>query len=469
MLILVLESSTTSAKAMLYDTETRQYETRVRPYPQMYKDITLHDAEQVFLTTVLLGKEMAEGRTISMIALGGTWHSVMLCDTQIEPVTPVYLWSYTGAAGLCSSLRQNPEQVNQYYQQTGCMVNAIYPMYKLLMLKEQYQLSDYMIMGQGTYSTYRLTGERVITECMASGTGLMNIHTGQWDGTLLKQLEIKEEQLCSLVPYNETFPLSREGARLLGIQEGIPVIPANSDGGLNQVGVGALQEGVMTFSVGTSGAMRLSAGKAVIPQKPSTWCYRSPKSWLVGAATSGCCNCIDWFRSSVGNEKTYEELESSPGTLKDTPVFLPFLFGERCPGWDDEKRGGFLGIEPYHDIKDMYRGIQEGVLFNLYQCYKVMLEVSGKPERIKLSGGILQSEVWRQMCVDIFQREMEIDEMPHGSLLGGAVLAMELLGVIPDASKYVEGKARIIKPNLDNAVIYEKKFRCYLKYYNANT
>ena len=53
-----------------------------------------------------------------------------------------------------------------------------------------------------------------------------------------------------LVDYNQTFPLNEEAAAALGVKPGIPVVPTNSDGGLNQVGSGAMEEGVMTFSVG---------------------------------------------------------------------------------------------------------------------------------------------------------------------------------------------------------------------------
>lgn len=78
------------------------------------------------------------------------------------------------------------------------------------------------------------------------------------------------------------------------------MIPTNSDGGLNQVGAGAVADGVMTFSVGTSGAIRLTTSKPVLSKEPSTWCYMSPKNWLSGAATNGCCNCLDWFKEQVG-------------------------------------------------------------------------------------------------------------------------------------------------------------------------
>ena len=53
----------------------------------------------------------------------------------------------------------------------------------------------------------------------------------------------------------------KEGAALLGQKEGIPVVPAYPDGALNQIGSGALEQGIMSFSVGTSTAIRITAQK----------------------------------------------------------------------------------------------------------------------------------------------------------------------------------------------------------------
>ena len=48
--ILVLEASTTSAKAMLYHTEDRNFEVKVRAYTGNYEDVTIHNAENVIWT-----------------------------------------------------------------------------------------------------------------------------------------------------------------------------------------------------------------------------------------------------------------------------------------------------------------------------------------------------------------------------------------------------------------------------------
>lgn len=469
MLILVLEASTTSAKAMLYNPETHESKVRVKTYGKMYDDVTIHKAEQVFQEMAALGKELAQWQKVDIISLSGTWHSVTLCDKNMTPKTPVFLWSNTAAADICREFRKDQGFVDYFYHRTGCMVNAIYPAFKLIMLKNGgFDLKDYYVMGQGSYNTYRLTGHRVITGCLASGTGLLNIHEKKFEPSILSEIGIGEDQLSELVPYDKTFPLSEEGAKLLGLQAGIPVIPCNSDGGLNQVGVGALEEGVMTFSVGTSGAMRLTTQQSLIPDKPSTWCYLSPKAWLSGAATSGCCNCIDWYRNNLlGARDSYADLDGATNAGAETPVFLPFLFGERCPGWDDERHGGFSGITPQMGRFELYRAVQEGVLFNLYQCYLHLTGLNGRPKKIKLSGGILHSPTWTQMCADIFQEEMDVDKETQGSLIGGAVLAMELLGVIRDARDYRIDVADTIKPDFQNGQIYERKYQRYLDAYNS--
>lgn len=467
--ILVLEASTTSAKAMLYNTEDGTFDVKVKAYTGNYDDVTIHKAENVYQQMIALGRDLAAGKKIDMISLGGTWHSLTLCDKNMVPVTPVYLWSYTGAAEVCKELRKDSAYVKNFYKKTGCMVNAIYPFFKLLLLKKQgYDLKDYYIMGQGTYNNYRMTGKRVITQCLASGTGLLNTHTKQFDPEILAEAGITADQLSEVVDYTKTFPLTEEAAELLGVEAGIPVVPTNSDGGLNQVGVGAVNEGVATFSVGTSGAIRLTTPEPILPDEPSTWCYMSPKAHLSGAATNGCCNCIDWFKTKMfGPEVSYADIEKGIEDRETTPVFLPFLFGERCPGWNDERTGGFMLVRPYHKSNDLYRAVQEGVLYNLYHCYKTLSELNGVPKRIKFSGGILHSKEWTQMCADIFQTELEVDDNEHGSLLGGAVLAMELLGVIRDVKDYDPAPAKIIYPNPEMADFYAKKFARYMDCYNG--
>lgn len=469
MKILALESSTTSAKAMVYDTDTKDFQVESVPYVLSRPDVTMHDAKEVFEQTAYLGKKICKGKKIDLISLSGTWHSLMLCNEDMEPQTPIYLWSHTGAADICKELRRDKSYVDYFYQKTGCMVNAIYPVFKMKHLKRLgYELEHYRFVGQGTYNTYRLTGEWVVTDGIVSGTGLLNIHSKTYDADILQENGIRLDQIPKIISYKDVLKLNDVGAVLLGLPPGIPVIATNPDGGLNQVGAGAAKEGVMSFSVGTSGALRLSTSAPMLPEKPGTWCYLSPKSWLSGAAISGCCNCIDWFKDKYfHNNLSYSEMEAGCVNIEDSPVFLPFLFGERCPGWDDERKGGFYGLKSEHTLFDAYRGIQEGILFNLYQCYDELIALNGKPKKVMLSGGIIRSRIWTQMCADIFRTDMTIDEVEHSSLIGSVALGMELLGILADAKEFESNYTRVIHPNPKMEKIYEEKYQHYLYWYEA--
>lgn len=466
--VLVLESSTSSAKGMLYDTRNNTYELETGTYTKKYDDVTLHDAETVFNDTVTVARKVCFGKKVDIIVLSGIWHSLLLCDQNMNPRTPVYLWAYTGAAALCRELRKDEAYVREYYSKTGCMVNGTYPAFKLLFLKERgYPLSDYFIEGQGTYNTFKLTGKRVVMDSMASGTGLLNIHTKKFDSDILADIGIEESQLGKLIAYDETYPLSKKGAEFLGLAEGIPVISAAPDGGLNQIGAGALNDGVMTFSVGTSGAMRVTAKRPVIPEIPSIWCYLSPATWLSGAATAGAANCVDWFvKNFLPPGASYKTIETGLVCNENTPIFLPFLFGERCPGWEDGKNAVFLDIKPFHTQRDLYQGLLEGILFNLFQCYTILTRINGVPKKIKLSGGILNSHFWTQMCVNIFQREMEVDNIEHSSMLGGMVLGRKVLGEIKDLTDFESESIKVFSPNPLLKDQYDLKYNRYKYWYN---
>jgi gluconokinase len=470
-LCLVLESSTASAKAMLYDLQTGRYRVEIEEYPQMGTGGG-QDPDVVLATLCRVGRKVrGDQRNVAVIALGCTWHSILLCDRDMRPVTPVYQWTYTGAADLCRDLRKDDAFVDRYYRTTGCMVNATYPYFKLRHLKARgVDPATHLVSDQGSYNFHQLTGKFTTTECVASGTGLLDITRKEFDAQLLDDLGITTDNLGQLVPYDRSCPLTPAGAALLDLPSGIPVLPANSDGGLTQIGSGALRDGVMTLSVGTSGAMRLTTAAPLLSPRHDTWCYLAPRGWLSGAATAGACNCLDWFRHSMNaTPPSYQDLEQGIRDRVNTPIFLPFLAGERCPGWDDQRTGGFTGLTSSHTYHDMYRGVLEGVLFNLYQCYGSIVQLNGEPEAVMLSGGILKSPFWTQMCADVFGRALVSCHAEQSSLLGGAMLCAEQAGVLPRPQNYQPPIGTLIHPDPEATTAYAAKFARYLQAYRQSS
>jgi len=191
---------------------------------------------------------------------------------------------------------------------------------------------------------------------------------------------------------------------------------------------------VMTLSVGTSGALRMAHHGPVIPDEQSTWCYYCAEGFhLIGAATAGAGNCVNWFvKDLMGGAMGFGQLETAAAAADPAtaPYFLPFLFGERCPGWDDGRLGGFCGIAPEVGTGAMYRAVLEGVLFNLYQNYLILVEMTGLLSTISISGGITKSPLWMGMAADVFGAELTENTGEHASLLGAAYMAQRTMGQI---------------------------------------
>ena len=470
MFVLAIESSTSSAKAVLYDTEKGLVRSKQRAYGSAINEGGRTDPKGVFELSMEMAREAAAGQDVAVIALCGTWHSVCVCDESLEPVTQVYSWNFTGAAESCNQLRKQEELKRKLYRSTGCMPHAIYPRHTLRYLAAKgLNLTDKRFLTQGGYNFFRLTGEFLESRSTQSGTGVINLQSGEYDPFALDFAGVRADQFGELVTYRDVRPLTKKGAALLGLRAGIPVVPAHPDGALNQIGNYAQKPGVMTLSIGTSGALRVTTKKPILPENNALWCYFGAEDWITGAAISGACNCLNWFTDDfLRGAFTYEQLEDQRRRSANPPVFLPFLFGERCPGWNDERLGGFAQIEPGATIQDFYCGLQMGILFNLYQCYEVLCREVDVPGTVYVSGGVTNSRRWLQMLADLFEKEIMVTEYPNASLMGAVALAMHACGAISKLQDFAEGKsgAETVTPDPSAHPWYVEQYSRYLDVYN---
>ncbi|HSK68338.1 MAG TPA: FGGY-family carbohydrate kinase, partial [Candidatus Limnocylindria bacterium] len=313
----------------------------------------------------------------------------------------------------------------------------------------------------------RMTGEFAETVNLQSGGGFICLADKVYDPLVRELLGMREEQFGQLVTLEHTAPLGEEAANAMGIPPGIPVVPAHSDGACSQAGSGCGGPREMTLSVGTSGAIRMVSDVPVLPENRETWCYCGVRGYLAGAAVAGACNCVDWFRHVLlAGAPSYESLEAGGVPYGgNPPVFLPFLFGERCPGWRDERRAGFLDVEGHHTHRDLYLALQMGVLFSLLQCYEPLAKLMGTPAKTVVSGGILLSPRWTRMAADILGLPLLPMRNKDASLIGAALLALEAAGMRRDGARPDLDVGALILPDAGHTAWYREQYARYLRRY----
>ena len=477
--VLSLELSTTSAKCILYSKAEGVLASLSRQYPKEASDGLTHDAEGVLceaFEVLKWGAREACARGIKPLALGlsGTWHSLLMLDKEGAPLGRVSTWADLSGAEAASRARADGK-ADGYYRRTGCVLHGMYPSWKLATMRASGSKAHAAAARIATETewVYRaLTGEWAVSACLASGGGLLNTHKLDWDDGALSEAGITSSQLSPLTDIFHLGRLCEEASFKSGLPVGLPVSVGGADGALNHLAVGGLDPGVMSMSVGTSGAMRRITPAPKLADTPSTWCYNATADrWLAGAAVNNATNCVDWLVTQMGGTagfaEDYARLAGKAASIdrKDAPYFMPFLYGERCPGWREDRTGGFIGLKAGHSQGEMYYAVLEGVAFNMYQCYLLLRGLAGEPARTIVSGGITNSPLWMQMAADVFGIELETTGAQNDSTVGAALVAIEALEKTGRIAAPAASNPKSYRPDGESSGLLAERFGRYLEYY----
>lgn len=476
MTILALEASTSSAKAMLHDAEHGVLGVESIPYRTNVSDSITFLPDGVIDTVLNCGAALLNrfpGVIVEAVGLSSIWHSIILLDEEYKPVGSGRTWADTSPAPTVALYRKDAELAQSVYRATGCPLHSTYTVCKWLHLKRTEDVYPVRhVSNLPEYLFFALTGEFAISQSAAAGTGFLSAHSLDWDEDMLKLADISRENLGRLVTPEFSLPLMPSSASRLGLPAGMPVVVCGPDGALNHIAAGGLSSDIMTLSVGTSAALRYAHPGPIIPDTQSTWCYYCAEGLhLVGAATAGAGNCVNWFvKDLLGGSMGYDELEKAAIACDPsaTPYFLPFLFGERCPGWEDSRHGSFCGLGQEARPGGLYRAVLEGILFNLYQNYLILVEHIGHcPEKISISGGITQSSLWLQMAADVFGHALIENTGEHASLLGAIYMAQRATNRIPSLGSIPVEQGTVHEPDMNLHGMYMERFEKWLDFYRS--
>ena len=86
----------------------------------------------------------------------------------------------------------------------------------------------------------------------------------------------------------------------------------------------------------------------------------------------------------------------------DEMIFLPFLDGERGPNYNQKMSASLVGLNSRSTDSDIYKAIIEGIIFNLYDCYRILVNRNKGHREMVATGGYINSEKMLQMQSDIF-------------------------------------------------------------------
>jgi gluconokinase len=302
----------------------------------------------------------------------------------------------------------------------------------------------------GEYLTLRLFGEARISVSMASGTGLFDQRRQVWDGPILDTLGLTPDHLSGLADADRPATGLRApyAARWPALAR-IPWFPAWGDGACSNVGAGCVGSDRAALMIGTSGAMRVCWETAGATPPAGLWCYRvDRRRVLLGGSLSNGGNLYAWLRETlrVGDPAVLErEIAALPPDGHGLTV-LPFLAGERAPGWQASARAAVAGLSLATRPVDIVRAALETVAYRFALIHALLREACPTVnEIVATGGGLAASPTWTQIVTDVLGVPVRPSTEVEGSSRGAALLALEALGAVPSL---VAAPARLGSPVL---------------------
>lgn len=474
-LALALDVGTSSVRAVLYDrlgkavvgfASQERYDVWATPDGGVEVDPDYLRALTERCIDEILGALPLGHPPIAVVGLSCFWHSLLGIDAARQPTTPVYYWADNRSAHQAERLRDRLDEV-EVRRRTGCVLHSSYWPAKLAWLAhtqpERFHLTDTWI-SAGDYLTLSWLDQVWTSVCMASATGLFNIHTGKWDQDLAGAINLPLSTLPALVDRNQRVPLSASYHRRWPALAEADWFPALGDGACANLGSGALANNRVALTLGTTGAIRTLGVHPVdgdVPLYDGLFAYRLDRDTMVyGAAISNGGILLDWVRELLG--------DASGGDLRlaaELPpdghglTILPFVAGERAPIWNDKARAVIAGLDLATRPADIIRAAMESVALRMALLHKLIEPITTPDHRVMANGAaLLRSPAWMAIMADALA--WPVAALPadlEASARGAALSGLESAGQIARISAAADpaDAAITIDPNPGTSHIYQ--------------
>ncbi len=486
-----IDLGTGSCKAALIDQQGKLIGFGVGSYPQPDENHAwMEQNPEAIIQGMVAAVQTAtqdadiDPQKCSAVSLGCALHGLLAVNENKQPLTGVYTWADNRAFPQAEKIKQS-SLAHTLYQQTGCPPHGMYPLYKILWLQENHpEIFNHTarFISVKEYILEKLTGEYLVDYSLASGTGLLNIHTLTWNQPSLDLAHISSDKLSTLgSPADVHQAIASPLLTQLGILPGTPIALGSSDAANSNIGAGAVRPTQATCMVGTSGAYRIIAQQPLLSENASTWCYCiDDQHWLVGGAINNGGIAFSWLRDtlnhhlpdSVENNFSFDDLVS---LAAQSPIggngllCLPLFAGERSPNWNLNARAAFFGISLNHDLRHLSRALLEGIAFRLRTLDEILTNLSSDIQEVRASGGFTRSVFWSQLICDILNRPLSIPTEGETSSLGAAYWAF--IASQPNATletiQDFNPVAQTYQPQQENKADYDHLYGLSKQFYAA--
>ncbi|MBI4475048.1 MAG: xylulokinase [Acidobacteria bacterium] len=413
---------------------------------------------------------------VKAIGVSGQQHGMVALDQNGAVIRPAKLWCDTETFKQAEALTERLGGEQKVIQLIGNPIAAGFTASKIVWLKDN-EPSNYdrlrTVFLPHDYINYWLTGEKKCECGDASGTAYFDVRRRSWSREVLNAIDESgklAEALPRLIASHEPVGIVRgEIAARFGFKNDVIVSSGGGDNMMAAIGTGNVVPGVVTASLGTSGAIYSFSNKPIVDDRGELAAFCSSDGhWLPLVCTMNVTVSTELTRELLGldihtlNDKAMTAPIGSGGVM-----LLPYFNGERTPALPTA-RATLYGLSSTNMSSENFcRASMEGPTLGLRYGLDVLKRNGIVAREIRLVGGGSKSEEWRRIVANVFGCPVVCPVTEEAGALGAALQAMwcyikEPLENITTEFVTLDELTRI-EPKAHSVKQYDELYQRYLK------
>ena len=368
----------------------------------------------------------AGGMPLQGIGLAGQTPTLVPVDGKGEPVRPALTWQDHRADDEARVLQEELGDPEPLFG-TRLPWTAAYAPAKLLWLSRhepQTVARTRFFLQPKDYVGLRLTGSPLSDPW--SSKGLCHVLTFEPATRVLEHVGFDGRVAPPLAhAWERRGAVTSEAGAAFGLPEGVPVSVGWSDAVAAMLAVGAFEAPSAFVLFGTSSIVGVTSSRALpahpgLLELPATC---APLAVHYGPTESSGAS-IEWLARLLRCEPAEVlALAASVEPDRSSPVFVPYLSGERAPVWRTDVRAVVLGVGSEHGPAELARAVVDGVCLSEADVLAVAEHHTvSAPAAVAVGGRGAGQAPWREARLAALGRPLHLLGEPEASALGSAML-----------------------------------------------
>ncbi len=444
--VLALDEGTTSARAILFDKDTRIISMAQHEIPQIYPAPGMVEqnpmdiyGNQYAALTECIAKSGIDPEEIAAVGITNQRETVIAWDKNTgRPICNAIVWQCRRTADICRDL-ENAGYSDYIRKTTGLRIDPYFSGTKIKWIldnidgaRKMAQDGVLMVGTVDTWLIWKLTEGRVFVtdRTNASRTMLCDIHSAQWDDKMLGILNIPKSILPEIKSSSEIYGyLECMGAK-------IPISGIAGDQQAALFGQCCFEPSEAKNTYGTGCFLLTNIGNCAVSsqngllttiiagEKEREIEYALEGSVFVGGAI------VKWLRDEMKLIHESRDSEYFARKVKDSAgvYFVPAFSGLGAPYWDMNARGTIVGLTAGAGKNHIIRAALEAIAYQTEDVICAMNEdmkaFGEKPiTSLKVDGGASANSLLMQMQSDISGIDVICSSSAEATALGAAFLA----------------------------------------------